>query len=34
MGRQESPQLERKTQVDADAQETSRASTYNIGVVI
>jgi len=27
MGRQESPQLiERKTQVDTDAQETSRAS--------
>jgi len=30
MGRQESPQLtERKTQVDTDAQETSRASKYN-----
>ena len=29
MGRQESPQLiERKTQVDTDAQETSRASKY------
>jgi len=29
MGRQESPQLiERKTQVDADAHETSRASKY------
>ena len=29
MGRRESPQLiERKTQVDADAQETSRASKY------
>jgi len=29
MGRQESPQLiERKTQVDTDAQETSRASNY------
>jgi len=29
MGRQESPQLiERKTQVDTDAQETSRASIY------
>jgi len=29
MGRQESPQLiEKKTQVDADAQETSRASKY------
>jgi len=31
MGRQESPQLiERKGQVDADAQETSRASKYLI----
>ena len=31
MGRQESPQLiERKTQVDTDAQETSRASKYLI----
>jgi len=30
MGRQESPQLiERKTQVDTDAQETSRASKYS-----
>jgi len=29
MGRQELPQLiERKTQVDTDAQETSRASKY------
>jgi len=29
MGRQESPQLvERKTQVDTDAQETSRASKH------
>jgi len=29
MGKQESPQLiERKTQVDTDAQETSRASKY------
>jgi len=29
MGRQESPQLiERKTQVDTDAQETSRASKF------
>jgi len=29
MGRQESPQLiERKTQVDTDAQKTSRASKY------
>jgi len=29
MGRQESPQLiKRKTQVDTDAQETSRASKY------
>jgi len=35
MGRQESPQLiERKTQVDTDAQETSRASKYNISVVL
>ena len=31
MGRQESPQLiERKGQVDTDAQETNRASKYNI----
>jgi len=31
MGRQESPQLiERKTQVDTDAQETSRASKYGL----
>jgi len=31
MGRQESPQLiERKTQADTDAQETSRASEYFI----
>jgi len=30
MGRQESSQLtERKTQVDTDAQETSRASKYS-----
>jgi len=30
MGRQESPQLiERKGQVDTDAQETSRASNYH-----
>jgi len=30
MGRQESPQLiERKTQVDTDAQETSRASNFH-----
>ena len=30
MGRQESPQLlERMTQVDTDAQETSRASKYH-----
>jgi len=34
MGRQESPQLtERKTQVDTDAQKTSRASKY-IGISI
>ena len=34
MGRQESPQLiERKTQVDTDAQETSRASKYNVAAV-
>jgi len=31
MGRQESPQLiERKTQVDTDAQETSRVSKYSL----
>jgi len=31
MGRQESPQLiERKTQVDTDAKETSTASKYSI----
>jgi len=31
MGRQDSPQLiEKKTQVDADAQETSRASNFLI----
>jgi len=35
MGRQESPQLiERKTQVDTDAQETSRASKYTLNVII
>jgi len=35
MGRQESPQLiERKEQVDTDAQETSRASKYNINDAI
>jgi len=34
MGRQESPQLiERKTQVDTDAQETSRASKYNFQIL-
>jgi len=34
MGRQESPQLtERKTQVDTDAQETSRASKYELIVL-
>ena len=34
MGRQESPQLiERKTQVDTDAQETSRASKYSLEVL-
>jgi len=35
MGRQESPQLiERKTQVDTDAQETSRASKYLPHIII
>jgi len=34
MGRQEWPQLiERKTQVDTDAQETSRASKYRRQVI-
>jgi len=34
MGRQESPQLtERKTQVETDAQETSRASKYKLIVL-
>jgi len=33
MDRQESPQLiERKTQVDTDAQETSRASKYILSI--